>query len=183
MIKSLTLTALFSLFVFFAGFETRMNLFSPVKGHAGSQEQRDRLNEHQFIELMIRLAKAWSRQDLNDALSCFTEDAVYMEPPDIQLFKSHDELRPYFGALKPGTYMKFHNLWFNENQQIGAGEYSFGNIARPNAVHGVAVVEIKNGRIRFWREYQRKGSADFKRFIAKENKQWEWHIGNYPPKK
>jgi hypothetical protein len=42
------------------------------------------------------------------------------------------------------------------------------------------VVEIREGRIAAWREYQRKGPGDFGDFIAHDDKDWQWHIGNYP---
>ncbi len=132
-----------------------------------------------FRALMDRLSQAWEGRDA-DAVDCFTSDAVYMEPPDIQLYIGHDQLRPYFAALAPGTFMTFHNLWFDENQQIGAGEFSFGLGGAPQADHGEVVVEVKEGRIATWREYQRKGPQDFRRFIASEGKEWQWHIGNYP---
>ena len=77
--------------------------------------------------MMNRLADGWSQQNTDEALACFTGDAIYMEPPDIQFYKGHSELRPYFAALKPGTFMRFQNLWFDEARQIGAGEYSFGD--------------------------------------------------------
>jgi hypothetical protein len=78
--------------------------------------------------MMNRLADGWSKQNTDQALACFTEDAIYIEPPDIQFYKGHSELRPYFAALKPGTFMRFHNLWFDEGRQIGVGEYSFGEV-------------------------------------------------------
>ena len=34
-----------------------------------------------FAELMERLAHAWSTQDTELGLSCFTDDAPYTEPP------------------------------------------------------------------------------------------------------
>ncbi len=129
---------------------------------------------------MERLADAWSSQDTELALSCFSDDAVYMEPPDVQLYVGHAELRPYFAALSPETFMRFHTLGFDEVAQTGAGEFSFGSGAEKLADHGVAVVEIDGERIRFWREYQRKGPASFSDFLAREGKQWQWHIGNYP---
>jgi hypothetical protein len=113
-------------------------------------------------------------------LECFTSDAVYMEPPDIQLFVGHDQLRPYFQALRPGTVMAFQHLWFDEERQSGVGEYSFGSKKAIEADHGVVVVQLREGRIASWREYQRKGPGDFGRFIAPEGKAWRWHIGNYP---
>ena len=138
------------------------------------------MNTLEFRVLMERLARAWSTQDTELGLSCFTEGAVYMEPPDVQLYAGHDELRPYFAALTPGTYLRFHALMFDEDSQVGAGEYSFGSEGETIVDHGVAVVEIEDGRIAFWREYQRKGPAAFDDFVGRDGKTWQWHIGNYP---
>jgi ketosteroid isomerase-like protein len=134
-----------------------------------------RLTTQEFKALMEQLAHAWSEQDSDAGLSCFTEDALYMEPPDIQLFLGHGHLRPYFAALTPGTHMRFHNLWFDEATQVGAGEYTFGHEGRPTAIHGVTIVEIQDGRIAFWREYQREGPSPFEEFIRAEGKDWQWH--------
>jgi ketosteroid isomerase-like protein len=133
-----------------------------------------------FRHLMMQLADGWSRQDTELALDCFTPDAVYMEPPNLQLFVGYEQLRPYFAALQPGTYMQFHSLWFDETAQTGVGEFSFGRAERPTADHGIAVVQLQDGKIAFWHEYQRKGPADFAQFLAVAGKQWEWHGGNYP---
>jgi ketosteroid isomerase-like protein len=138
------------------------------------------MKQDDFNELMQRLAEAWSAHDTEAALACFAFDAIYMEPPDIQLYQGHEQLRPYFGALAEGTIMVFHNLWFDEQSQVGAGEYSFGLKGSENADHGVVVVEIREGRIAIWREYQQKGPADFRGFLSTEGKSWRWHIGNYP---
>jgi hypothetical protein len=68
----------------------------------------------------------------------------------------------------------------DETGRVGAGEYSFGAAADPTADHGVAVVELEDQRIAFWREYQRKGPTPFSEFIERDRKVWQWHIGNYP---
>ena len=138
------------------------------------------MTEADFAELLERLARAWSTQDTDLGLSCFTEDALYTEPPDIQLYVGHDQLRPYFAALTPGTSMRFHTIAFDVREQRGAGEYTFGHERSEAADHGVAIVEVDGGRIRTWREYQRKGPASFDEFVAVEGKTWQWHIGNYP---
>lgn len=134
----------------------------------------------EFRELLERLARAWSTQDTELGLSCFAGDAVYTEPPDIQLYVGHEQLRPYFAALTPGTYLRFHTVAFDEAAQRGAGEYSFGNERSATADHGVAIVEVDEERIRTWREYQQKGPASFDEFAAVGGKAWQWHIGNYP---
>jgi hypothetical protein len=81
--------------------------------------------------------------------------------------------RPYFDALTPGYFMHFHHLWFDEERQIGAGEYSFGNEERDYTLHGVVVVELKDGKIGFWREYQREGPKLFEDFISQSGKAWQ----------
>jgi hypothetical protein len=145
-----------------------------------SQDREKHLNAAAFREMMNRLADGWSQQNTDQALACFTEDAIYIEPPDIQFYKGHSELQPYFAALKPGTFMRFHNLWLDEGRQIGAGEYSFGGANERTADHGVVVVELRDGRIAFWREYQQKGPALFGRFLDTKDKRWRWTIENYP---
>ncbi len=76
--------------------------------------------------------------------------------------------------------MRFHNVWFDEEQQVGAGEYSFGTSEQKLFDHGVAVIKVRDDVISAWREYQTKGQADFSRFLALDGKDWQWHIGNYP---
>ena len=134
----------------------------------------------EFKTLMERLASAWGTQNTEQGLSCFTHDAIYIEPPDVQYYRGHEQLRPYFAALKPGTFLRFHHLWFDEDTQTGAGEFSFGELSDARVDHGIVVAEISDGRIAFWREYLRKGPAEFEHFISIDGKAWQWHIGNYP---
>lgn len=138
------------------------------------------MNATEFGVLLERFAHAWSTQDTELGLECFAEDAVYSEPPDIQLYRGHGELRPYFAALTSGTRMTFHTIAFDEMTQRGFGEYTFGSGRGDMADHGVAVCEVADERITVWREYQRKGPAAFEDFLATDGKTWQWHIGNYP---
>jgi hypothetical protein len=137
-------------------------------------------NHEQFTALLQRLARAWSEQETETAVACFTPDAVYMQPPDVQFYTGHVQLRAYFGALTPGTYLHYHNLWFDKEKQVGCGEFSFGSEGEATADHGIVVIELRDGLIAHWREYVQKGPADFREFTASTGKQWQWHIGNYP---
>ena len=96
------------------------------------------------------------------------------------MYVGHTQLRAYFGALKPGTYMRWHNVWFNGDTQVGAGEFSFGTHGQENATHGIAVIRIEDGLIATWHEYLQRGPASYETFLSTEGKQWQWHIGNYP---
>ncbi len=128
---------------------------------------------------MQAVADYWERGDTDAGLASFTEDAVYMQPPDVQLFFGHEQLRPYFAAVAPGTIMRWHHLWFDEASQTGVGEFTFGEAPDPTADHGVAIVALREGRIAHWREYVQKGPSDRDTFLATEGKTWRWHIGNF----
>jgi hypothetical protein len=143
-------------------------------------ERRDMLDTGAFRALMERLSTAWESLDTDAGVACFTPDALYMEPPDMQLYVGHEQLRPYFAALTPGVRMIWHGLWFDEDRQTGVGEYTFGWDGHATADHGVAVVDVRSGAIARWREYQRKGPMPFDRFLAREDKSWQWTIANYP---
>lgn len=138
------------------------------------------MDSREYDSLMTKLAQAWSRQDTESALECFAADAVYFEPPDVQFYQGREQLRSYFAALKPGTFMVFHHLSFDETGQVGAGEFSFGLRGGSFADHGVVIVDIRDGKIASWREYLRKGPSAFEDFVRLVGKRWQWHIGNYP---
>lgn len=125
-----------------------------------------------FVGLMTRVAEGWTRQDTELALSAFAEDALYTEPPDLQIYRGREELRIFFDRVAPGATMKWRNLWFDQDAGFGAGEYSFKNGGRTTAVHGVAVVKIVNGEIKIWREYQRRGAVEFDDFHNPDDKDW-----------
>lgn len=142
----------------------------------------DRATETDFEKLMHNIAAGWSTQNTDLALSSFSQDAIYMEPPNIQYYRGHQQLRPYFDELDSRYKMTFHNLWFNKSAQTGVGEYTF-SYGKDTSDVGIVVVELADGKIKFWREYQKKGPTNFKEFLSIENKEWEWHIGNYPAPK
>src|SRR5258708_6126741 len=104
----------------------------------------------EFKQLMQTVADGWNEGNPSKAVTSFTSDAVYIEPPNKQLFRGHDELFEYFGghSAKPGFMkMKWHNVFLDEENQTGAGEYTFemNNVIH----HGVAVVELEDGKIKF----------------------------------
>lgn len=129
-----------------------------------------------FETLMARLARAWSAQDTTAALDCFTADAVYMQPPDLQLYRGRDELAKLFGALPPGTFMTFQHLAFDADARVGFGEFSFGRTGSAKADHGVVVVTLRDGRIASWREYFQEGPASFSDFVGVEGKTWKFTV-------
>jgi ketosteroid isomerase-like protein len=133
-----------------------------------------------FRILLETLATSWESQDTATAVGLFAADAVYMQPPDVQLFVGRAQLDAFFGALRPGTFMHWHNVWFEPDSQIGAGEFTFGTAGQDKATHGVAVVQLRNGRIASWHEYLQDGPSNRETFLSTHGKRWTWHIGNYP---
>lgn len=129
-----------------------------------------------FAGLLADVAAGWSTNDAELALSVFTEDAVYMEPPNLHFFRGRAELRRFFEAVNPGSTMIWHRLWFDESSGIGAGEYSFHNGGRDTAAHGVAVLELRGGKIAVWREYQQRGEIDYQEFLRTDGKRWKWTV-------
>ena len=130
----------------------------------------------EFENLMATLAEAWSKQDTRAALGCFTADALYMQPPDLQLYRGTGDLEKLFGAIRPGTLMRFHNLAFNTKTQVGFGEFSFGRSGAATADHGVVVVTLRDGRVSLWRVYFQEGPGSFSEFVRVDGKTWKWTV-------
>ncbi len=138
------------------------------------EDSGSRLSADQFEALLEGLAVSWSTQDLERALDCFTKTATYMQPPDKQLYRGESELRVLFEGLSSGTTMRFHQIAFDGKSQRGFGEFTFGHVDSDVASHGVAVIEVTEGRISSWREYFESGPSSFLRFVARDGKNWEW---------
>lgn len=123
-----------------------------------------KLNE--FKQLMRTIADGWNEGDARKAADCFSEDAVYVEPPEKQLYNGRSELYEFFGG-DAGTdipmKMTWHHLAFNEDEQIGFGEYTFEMHGR---YHGIVVVKIESGLIKHWREYQSQTELHWEEFTS-----------------
>jgi len=59
--------------------------------------------------------------------------------------------------------MQWHHLVFDEEKQIGAGEYTFEYEIR---THGVAMVQLVGGRIARWREYEVESPLDWEKLAG-----------------
>lgn len=126
-------------------------------------------SEAQFERLMRTLAEGWNEGNARKAANCFTEDAIYTQPPDKQLYKGREALFKFFGGdqgRKSQMKMTWHHLAFNRRKQIGTGEFTFEYGGK---VHGMVIVKITNARISNWREYWYESDLDWEKFIG-ENK-------------
>ena len=125
------------------------------------------ISRDEFESLMNRLAKGWNDGNAHAAVDCFSQSAIYSEPPDKQLYRGRAELFKFFGGeqgRKSAMKMTWHHLIFDERNQIGAGEFTFEYGGK---VHGVAMVKIDRGKISHWREYWYESALDWEKFTSK----------------
>jgi len=135
-----------------------------------------KIKTRDFKILMQTVADAWNNKDPHKAVGCFSPDAVYMEPPDKQLVVGQKNLLEYFGGDNPKEMrLTWHNLMFDEENQIGSGEFTFRMEGRQGN-HGMIVAELQDGRIKFWREYYQISDLDFKDFISIGNKSFKYKL-------
>jgi ketosteroid isomerase-like protein len=129
----------------------------------------NKITAAQFQDLMRAVATGWNEGNAKKAADCYTEDAIYVEPPDKQVYIGRKALYEFFGGEKkpdPPMKMTWHHLAFDEAAQIGFGEYTF---QMNNRYHGIVVVKIRGGKISNWREYQYKSDLEWREFVRKND--------------
>lgn len=123
-----------------------------------------KISKQDFEKLLQTVSEGWNESNAFKSAGCFSEDAVYVEPPNKQVYQGREALYQFFGGDKGPEipmHMTWHHLAFNEDEQVGFGEYSFrmyGNY------HGTVIVKIENGLIKFWREYQYQTELNWEEF-------------------
>lgn len=141
----------------------------PLFMNANSPGAADKITAAQFKNLMQTVAAGWNEGNARKAADCYTEDALYTEPPDRQVYAGRQALYEFFGGAKkpdPPMRMTWHHLAFDEESQTGFGEYTF---QMNNRYHGTVVVKIRGGKISNWREYQYKSDLEWKEFVKKND--------------
>ena len=121
----------------------------------------------EFKQLLQTVAEGWNEGDARKAADCFSADAIYTEPPDKQVYVGREALYRFFGgdSGRPDAMtMVWRHLVFDEESQVGAGEYSF---TYGSTVHGVAMIKIREGLIANWREYQYGSDLSWDEFTGK----------------
>lgn len=115
-----------------------------------------------FVSLMETVARGWNEGDARLAAECFADDAVYVEPPDLQRYEGRVALFEFFGGDEPPSMsMTWHHLAVDG--EIGFGEYTFRG---GRQYHGIVVVRIRDGLIDRWREYQYVSDQDWEAFVG-----------------
>ena len=119
-----------------------------------------------FRALLDSVAAGWNTNRAELAASCFTEAAVYLEPPNRQLYRGRAALREFFAtSIAPARTdrMRWHAVAFDSAQQVGFGEYTYRG---QRNYHGVVVLHLEGGLIRSWREYQYGSPLTWEEFVG-----------------
>jgi hypothetical protein len=91
-----------------------------VGGEQPAVDAAAELDTPGFEKLLYRVAEGWNEGDARKAADCFATDAVYIEPPDRQLYRGREALYEFFGGISgrasPMT-MTWHHLLFDETRQ------------------------------------------------------------------
>ena len=120
----------------------------------------------EFRALLDSVAAGWNSARADLAASCFSEAAVYLEPPDRQLYRGRAALRDFFAAsvhpARPDR-MRWHGVAFDSARQSGFGEYTYAG--RRN-YHGIVAIQLDQGLIRSWREYQTGSPLAWEEFVG-----------------
>jgi ketosteroid isomerase-like protein len=146
-----------------------MIFVSAMRINVNSGSADNKITGAQFTNLMRTVAAGWNEGDAKKAADCYTEDALYTEPPEKQVYAGRKALYEFFGGDKkpdPPVRMTWHHLAFDEESQTGFGEYTF---QMNNRYHGIVVVKIKNGKIGNWREYQYKSDLEWREFVKRND--------------
>jgi hypothetical protein len=124
------------------------------------------LSRAEFLSLMDELASAWNAGNARRAADCFAEDARYSSPPQPRVRVGRAALYEWFGgaAGRPRPmHMQWHHLVFDEEEQVGAGEYTFTYEVR---THGIVIVRIAGGRIANWRESEHASPLEWDELVG-----------------
>ena len=131
-----------------------------------STMDQSKLEEKEFFEIVITIAEGWNKGNAKLAAQFFSDNAVYEEPPKKQFYQGKNDIYNFFGGEEGHEIpmkMQWHNLAFNEKEQIGFGEYTF---SMNNQYHGIVVMKFDNKKISKWREYQYKSDLNWKNFTG-----------------
>lgn len=121
------------------------------------------MTKSDFRNLLHSLADAWARRDYATAASFFAEDVRYGDPTRYS-FSGRSELRAFFEADEGYDQRTvWHTILFDEDQQLGAAEYTYEGTHR---YHGTVLIKVEDGKISRWREYQHIDAREWETFVS-----------------
>jgi hypothetical protein len=138
----------------------------PAINKPATPEAAAKISAEDFYRIMNTVAQSRSEGNASKAADMFAEDAVYSNPTGRQTRKGRAAIAKLFGGNKGAAIaIQWHHLIFNEQEQIGAGEFTQEGRRR---FHGMVIVKMKNGKISNWRQYGFASNEGWEKF-ASEN--------------
>lgn len=121
------------------------------------------MTKSEFKAMLDSLAEAWGRRDYVAAAGAFAEGVRYADPLRYS-FDSRERLRAFFEADEGRPQRTvWRTIVFDEEQQVGAAEYTYEGTRR---YHGTALIKVEGGKVTHWREYQHVDARDWKEFTS-----------------
>jgi hypothetical protein len=121
------------------------------------------MTRQEFEEMLQALSRGWAERDYEKVASHFAEDVRYSDPTRYRI-ASRAELLEFFRndeGLEQITV--WHNAVFDEERQVGAGEYTYQGTHR---YHGAVWIQVRGNLIVRWREYQHVSELEWEEFWA-----------------
>jgi hypothetical protein len=117
----------------------------------------------EFAADLKALAQAWADKDYEKAAGFFAEDVRYADPLHYRFASRADLLRFFQDDGGHAQRTVWHNLVFDEEQQLGAAEYTYEGTHR---YHGLVLVKVNGGKFSHWREYQHISPLEWEDFCS-----------------
>src|SRR3972149_9469292 len=99
--------------------------------------------------LSQRVLSAWNRQDVDEVVSCYTEDCIYLDPNTRGPVVGHEALRRYLTRLFAGWKMHWSLREFHPFADGGGGAFLWHAQLTPAAGGKTAEIDgVDLGRLR-----------------------------------
>lgn len=117
----------------------------------------------EFRSMLAALAAGWTSRDYEKVAAPFSPNVFYSDPLNYT-FRDRESLLAFFqdddGCAQ---HCEFHDLLFDESAQKGVAEYTYEGTHR---YHGTVWIDLEDGQISRWREYQHKDQRRWHEFWA-----------------
>ena len=111
------------------------------------------MDKKETLKIAERFLTAWNSQDVEDTLSCYTEDCIYLDPNTRGPVNGHDALRKYLSKLFQEWTMHWslREFFLFENEEGGAflwhAKLTPSAGGKTNEIDGMDLVLVRDGRM------------------------------------
>jgi SnoaL-like domain len=121
------------------------------------------MTRQDFTAMLQAMARGWTERNYEAVVQFFAEDVRYIDPVRYRIASRAELLKFYENDEGYPQESLWHNIVFDEAQQMGAGEYSYRGT---HLYHGLVLVKVQDGLITHWREYQHISDVAWEDFTA-----------------